>query len=334
MRIVQEIARQKWSDFVYRHPKGNIFQTPEMYEVYLKTKNYQPFFLSVISNSGEVLAVLLSVVQREAKGILGELTARSIILGGPLVINDERDIFELILNAYDEIAGKRAIYSQFRNMYNMEGFADIFSNLGYLLEDHLDILIDLTKPIDLLWREIHSTRRKQIKRASRRGLRVKVLEKLRDIEKPYSIILEVYKNAKLPIVDPSMFAAANDILSSHGMVVYFVALDDDEIVGVRYILAYRDILYDWYGGSLREYLTKYPNDIIPWEIFKWGKEKGYRMFDFGGAGRPGRKYGVRNYKKRFGGKIVNYGRLQKTHKPLKFVVAKTGFRLWEIRRGF
>ena len=30
------IDKNKWSEFVYNHPHGNIFQTPEMYEVYHK----------------------------------------------------------------------------------------------------------------------------------------------------------------------------------------------------------------------------------------------------------------------------------------------------------
>jgi len=33
-----------WSAFVYNHPNGNIFQTPEMYEVYKHTKIMNQFF--------------------------------------------------------------------------------------------------------------------------------------------------------------------------------------------------------------------------------------------------------------------------------------------------
>lgn len=334
MRIVQEIDRHRWSDFVYHHPDGNIFQTPEMFEVYRNTLNYEPFFISVIDKRGEILAILLSVVQREYKGFVGQLTARSIVLGGPLVKDNNTEVLELLLMEYDKIAGEKAIYSQFRNLYDIGGFSDVFEGSGYTFRDHLDIIVDLTKPVDLLWRELHPTRRKQVKRAGRRGIRVEALEDLGDLERFYLILLEVYKSARLPLAHRSMFEAAGKVLNSRGMIKYFVAMNDEIAIGVRFVLAYRDRLYDWYAGSLREYLNKYPNDILPWEVFKWGKEMGYKIFDFGGAGSPDRKYGVRDYKKKFGGRIVNYGRLEKIHRPLRFAVAKTGFKIWEIRGGF
>ena len=39
---------KQWSEFVYNHSHGNIFQTPEMAEVYKRTKNYEPVSLAVV----------------------------------------------------------------------------------------------------------------------------------------------------------------------------------------------------------------------------------------------------------------------------------------------
>ena len=38
--ITDSIDIKQWSEFAYNHPYGNIFQTPEMVEVYKRT-NYQ-----------------------------------------------------------------------------------------------------------------------------------------------------------------------------------------------------------------------------------------------------------------------------------------------------
>jgi lipid II:glycine glycyltransferase (peptidoglycan interpeptide bridge formation enzyme) len=46
-KITRELNKCQWSSFVYEHPNGNVFQTPEMYEVYENTKNYEPIFLAV-----------------------------------------------------------------------------------------------------------------------------------------------------------------------------------------------------------------------------------------------------------------------------------------------
>ena len=37
-----------WSEFVLNHTHGNIFQTPEMAEVYRRTKSYEPITLAVV----------------------------------------------------------------------------------------------------------------------------------------------------------------------------------------------------------------------------------------------------------------------------------------------
>ena len=39
---------KQWSDFVYNHEYGNIFQTPEMTEGSKRTKNYEPVSLAVV----------------------------------------------------------------------------------------------------------------------------------------------------------------------------------------------------------------------------------------------------------------------------------------------
>jgi len=54
---------KQWGEFVYNHPHGNIFQTPEMAEVYKRTKNYEPITLAAIdTKNDEMLAILQAVM--------------------------------------------------------------------------------------------------------------------------------------------------------------------------------------------------------------------------------------------------------------------------------
>ncbi len=94
-------------------------------------------------------------------------------------------------------------------------------------------------------------------------------------------------------------------------------------------LSYKKCIFDNYAGSYLTHYNKYPNDLIPWEVFLWGKRNDYRVFDFGGAGKPDIPYGVREYKKKFGGEIVNYGRYEKIHSRFIYLMAKQGFKFWQ-----
>lgn len=62
LRVTDSIDHQKWEDFVLNHTNGNIFQTPEMHEVYRRTKNYEPIALAVLDESNEIVALTQAVV--------------------------------------------------------------------------------------------------------------------------------------------------------------------------------------------------------------------------------------------------------------------------------
>jgi lipid II:glycine glycyltransferase (peptidoglycan interpeptide bridge formation enzyme) len=51
----------------------------------------------------------LAVIQKEYSGVLGNITARSIIHAGPLVKYDDPDTLDLILKEYNKIIKKKAM---------------------------------------------------------------------------------------------------------------------------------------------------------------------------------------------------------------------------------
>ena len=328
IKRIGELDKNKWSDFVYNHPNGNIFQTSEMYEVYQNSKNYEPVFLAVVNGKGEIAGTLLAVIQKEYSGLLGNFTARSIIHGGPLIKDDDPDILDFILKEYNEIIKKKAIYSQFRNLWEWGNYKEIFRINGFEYEEHLNILVDLTKTEEQLWKEVYSKRRNEIRRATKEGTYFSIEHTEKALKKCYKILQDVYKRAKLPIPDYNFFYNLH-CMKSNAKLITFCANYENEIIGCMLALYYKDTIYDFYAGSMVTFYNKYPNDLIPWEVFKWGKENGYKVFDFGGAGKPDVPYGVRDYKKKFGGEFVNYGRYEKVHQPMMLEIAKVGFKLWQ-----
>ena len=71
-----------------------------------------------------------------------------------------------------------------------------------------------------------------------------------------------------------------------------------------------------------------PPDLpLVWHALELGNRSGYRLFDFGGAGRPDEAYGVRDFKAKFGGELVNYGRNVRVHAPLRMQLSRMGYQL-------
>jgi len=200
--------------------------------------------------------------------------------------------------------------------------------LGYHYEEHLDILINLNKPIAEIWKELHPTRRKQIERGYRRGVQFISDPDNSFLAKCYDLIVATYQRIKLPLPNKDFIKNALNLFPKN--IDFFVLEFQGNIIGCRFVLLYKKMIYDWYAGSDIKFLDKYPNDILPWEVMKWGAKNGYEIFDFGGAGKPGVPYGVRDFKLKFGGELVNPGRFEKIHKPVKMRIAKTGFRVWQF----
>jgi len=300
-----------------------------MFDVYTNTKKYEPVFLAVVNDQGKISGTLLAVIQKEYASILGNFTARSIIHGGPLIKDDDPNVMDFVLKEYNGIIKKKAIYSQFRNFWDWSSLEEVFLTNGFEFEEHLNILIDLTKSEDQLWKEVHSKRRNEIRRAVRENTTFSIGSTDEALEKCYDILKEVYSRAKLPIPDYLFFHNLFHMKENAKLMV-FCAHYHGEIIGCMLALVFGDRIYDFYAGSLKEYYNKYPNDLIPWEVFKWGKDRQYRIFDFGGAGKPDIPYGVRDYKKKFGGEFLNFGRFTHIHKPFFMKVGKMGFYFYRL----
>ena len=322
---------KEWEGFILRHPRGHVFQGPGFCRAMNKTAGRE--CLGSFARRGDALVgVNIAVVQREIPGPLGSLASRAIIHGGPVVENDDPEIAEGLIALTADTTANKAVYTQVRNLYNVGAYDSAFRASRFIFEKHLNILVNLEKPEDTLWREVHTKRRNEIRRAIREGTRFTEASTLGTLGSTYKILRGVYRKAKLPLPDVRYFEACFSELGPHVFRI-FTAMLGEKIIGAMYALCFKDVIYNWYAGADRDYLHKYPNDLIPWEVFRWGKSNGFRRFDFGGAGRPEIPYGVRDYKKKFGGDFVSYGRYERINKLLAWHIARAGFRAWRFLRS-
>jgi lipid II:glycine glycyltransferase (peptidoglycan interpeptide bridge formation enzyme) len=98
-------------------------------------------------------------------------------------------------------------------------------------------------------------------------------------------------------------------------------------VAVSIDLLYRETVYGWYGGVDRAFGSHNPNELLTWHVFEWGSTHGYRRYDWGGAGTPGEAYGVRDFKAKFGGEVVSFGRNVCIHAPFRFRMSRTVYQI-------
>ena len=325
-----QISREKWWDFTDNNENCNIFSTPYMYDVWNETPGYKSFTFFAIDRNEEIKGILSGYLQTVSPGILSKISTRAVLMQSPVALDDEA--LSTLLKHYINFMKRKAVYTEIRNNYDTSYQRHIYEESGFHYEDHLDIIVDLSQSENILWEQIHSKRRNEIKKAIKSGVFVSKLNNDYLVES-YSIIKEVYNRAKLPL--PSILFFKNALQKSTqniGMIIYG-AFFTDKLIGTMFTLQYKNTVFDFFAGSISQYYDKHPNDILPWEVFKLCKNEGKTVFDFGGAGKPNVPYGVRDYKKQFGGKLVNYGRYTLVHNPLKMKLAETGFKSLQKNKG-
>jgi len=336
MKIVRELDRMKWSDFVFQHPMGNVFQSHEMYDVYKHTENYKPVFIAVLDDSDEVLGILLSVIQTEYSFILRGLTARAVVWGGPLVKDNDRVVMQILLSNYDSIVRSESLYTEFRNLWDVSDSYASFEKLGYIRHEHLNFLVNLTKGRDQVFSNLSSSKRRQIRRGLEKA-EITVAENENDIVDYYRVLHGYYSGViKKPLPPLSFFLSCHRILRPLKSGMTFLIRSNGKVIGGIVCPISKNyskhIIYELYVVGSREYDDFFPSVLATWAPIEWGAENGFNFFDFMGAGKPDVDYGVREFKAKFGGDMVSYGRLRKIHKPVMNSISQAGFRLWRILR--
>lgn len=303
-----------------------MFQTPEMRDLYAAATNYDPLLFAALKE-GELRGILLAFVARYG-GIKGLLSSRSFIWGGPLVSDNDQEIAKLLIRAHERTVKGKVLFSQVKNWADPTSLLIPYESCGYEYHDHLNRLIDLSHGEACVLSGMRKKRRKAIKDGLRENMATRLGDK-KDLRVFYEMLREVFhKKARIPLPEMDFFSAVFDVLVPKGRAQLFICGNESGPMAGLLCLLWRGTMYAYYGGSFMEHLGHFPNEIVYWGAMQWGIQRGYRVFDFGGAGRPDEEFGVREFKRRFGGQEVNFGLFHKVESPVKMAIAEVGFALY------
>lgn len=330
VRIVTDVDAQAWRRFVDRAPDGNVFHLPEMAQVFARTKGYQPAVWAAEDRHGEILALLPLARVTLHGGLLRRLTSRALAYGSVLCQRGAAGLaaLEILLRTYTRATGAQVLFTELRNLSALATAQETLNACGFVYEDHLDYLIDLDRPVDALLQSIGARTRKHIRQAlKRQELVIEECTDLAQVRECCGLIEKSYAAAHTPLVDRSLFEAAFELLYPQGMIKFLLARLGTQPVAASVELPYKDTIYGWYSGLDRDYAAYTPNEVLMWHVLKWGAENGYRVYDFGGAGRPEQAYRVRDFKAKFGGRLVCFGRNRYVHAPWSLQLSTVGYQL-------
>jgi lipid II:glycine glycyltransferase (peptidoglycan interpeptide bridge formation enzyme) len=325
VKLVRSVEEKDWTDFVRATPQGSVYQTPEMAKVYENTTGYEPVSVFAVEG-GRIRGLALANVLWNGRWPLRTFSRRCLLHGGPLYSDPQSA--QILLRGLDEIVSNKAIYTEIRNLLESTEAVPLPKSSGYSYAAHLNYHLDLRKGEDGIWSGMSKGRRKGITKAEKADLEVTEITREAEIDDFYDLLEKTYSSIRVPLAHKSLFVSAFRILNPLQEARFLICKSEGTAIACRGVLIYGRTIYDWYAGSIGGERTRNADEYLVWNLLKWGISHEFETFDFGGAGSPDEEYGPREFKRRFGGSMLEPGRFEKIYKPTLYSFSKRMFRFY------
>ena len=311
-----------WSELVKQSPVATWFQTREAY-LFFNDLSFLEAFAIALESDGQLKGLVVGYIQKDGGKIKQFFSRRAIIVGGPLLSDDITDEeLAFLLSALIKKLRKKAIFIETRNFNDYNRWRSVFEREGFGYEPHYDVQVETTS-MELVNSKLDRNRRRNIKKALDNGVVIDENPDADDLRRLYAMLEELYvTKVKTPLFPFEFFEKLSKIPSSR----FFVAKNaEGQLLGglVCVALEHRTV-YAWLAcGDDYNYKSLSPSVMVNYAGVSYAARQGIPRFDFMGAGKPDDGgYGVRDFKLKFGGELVEYGRYVHVCNRLLFGIGK------------
>ena len=320
------ISVKRWTELLSVSKFTSPFQTPEFFEL----------FNSIPGNSAEVFAVedksvvsaLCVVTLQKEPGIKSCFSKRAIVYGGPVLLGADAKVLLFLLTSISKEFKRSSIYLEIRNLNNYDQFHDVFILNRWSYLPYLNFIVDCSDK-ELLIRKLGKNRKRQIKKAVESGVTIKEAENLSEIDEFYIILNWLYRTKiKKPLLPRQFF----EEFFNRDLGKFLLVKQMGKIIGgIMCPILEGRCIYEFYVCGLDEdYKDQHPSIMATWAAMEYANSNNIPLFDFMGAGMKDKDYGVRDFKSRFGGDLVENGRYLMIFHPSFYNLGKFALSMKKI----
>lgn len=300
-----QIDSEKWNELLYNSETSSIFQTKDCYDFYCRLRFLKPFLIGVEENE-ELTGICCGYIISDGNVLMKYFSRRAIIPGGVLLSkNCSKEAIAALLTSIKKTLNRLAIYVEIRNFNNYFNHKTTFENNYFKYKPHLNVQVSTTDKAQL-FSKINKNKLKQVRLSKENGAICEQTKNPEDIKKLYLILRELYKKkVKTPLFPLDFFLE----LTKTDFSKIFVVKRNNEILGGIVTVVYDEKkVYEWFVCGIDKMTGIYPSTLATFSVIEYAADNGFDMFDFMGAGKPNQKYGVKDFKSKFGGEVHDQGR--------------------------
>ncbi len=293
LRIAQNTDAKEWDRILSDSPHGTLFhhwKWLKITEKHTQTKLYP--LIGMLNGISIGIFPLFFLKKGPARMVFSPPPHAALFYLGPVfarnagLTQEKREIISMDFHALVENFIINDLNANYIFISLPPGIQDPrpFIWSGYTAGPSFDYVTELKKGADYLFQSLDKKQRQDINRAKKRGMSVEM-----GGQKEINLILDLMttryeEQEKMVTVTPEYVTDIYDTFKDN--VAVFVTRAEGEIVTGLIDLQYRDTLYSWIGNPKpRVPVSPSPNDLMAWEIVRYGCEQKYTsLVTMGAAG--------------------------------------------------
>lgn len=315
IRSYSEIDKHNWKSLVESSHVATWFQTDEAYRFYHSVSDMYAFAYGVVEED-KLVGVIVGYTTQEKCKFKQYFTMRAIVVGGPLLDeNISESALATLLQTVKQQQGD-AIYMEIRNLHDYSRWQSIFEANGFTYQPHLNIQVNCN-----VAHSLSEQRVRQVRKALKNGVKISQAQSEEEVKAWYLILKQLYrKKVRTPLWIEEFFLQ----FYRNGVGKYLLVKHEDKVIGgMMCPILEGKTIYEWYMCGLDEDFREcYPSIVATYAAIEYAKEHGLQLFDFMGAGKPDMPYGVRDFKMKFSGELVEHGRYLYIRDSLLYAIGK------------
>jgi hypothetical protein len=292
-----EVDKKSWIDNLKHTNSSTAYQLPDWLEIYQKSFNSIPLFITVKNQNFEIAGQLACMIHEEynwndvnsfSKLIGMKLKLNSILTWsyGPIIHdtqNQDKILYE-ILNKLEEILQKY-------NVTLIRGFTSpnfkfkstIFEKFDYVLQKWSTYHLNLKNDSETIFSSLNKKIRYDVKQGEKKGFVFEMVntKSLFDEFSHFAIDAKI-QHGEIRKLNRHFFNNLWKLGFGNQFYKVFLAKKDNEILSAVDLLIFNDIAIQ--VGVINSPNKKYSaGSFLTWNAIKWANENNLSMFDFGGA---------------------------------------------------
>jgi hypothetical protein len=160
-----------------------------------------------------------------------------------------------------------------------------------------DVVLELNERPEILFKQLHASRRKNIRHGLRNGIEVFQAKTIDDAEAFYQVHTTWHetkrKKIKTPVIPWNVFSQR--FRQSGNFALMLARYSGRVIAGITLRFCPGGLVEFSNHSSLDEFLHLKPNDVLQWKCIEWAYREGFPRCTFGGA---------HTFHRRFGGTVI------------------------------